>query len=81
MNSSPVLEGVLADIGESGNWFFARTFAHVRAAADLAGVLGTAGVDPATDVEETGWCPMSGVGDDFVEEREEAFGLVGRVVE
>lgn len=44
------------------------TFAHVRAAAHLAGVLRAGGIYPAAQLEEAGRVPFRRVGDDLVEE-------------
>ncbi len=51
------------------------TFAHVRAAPDLAGVLRAGGIYLAAQLEEAGLVPFCGIGDDLVEETVEALRL------
>ena len=51
------------------------TFAHVRAAPDLACVLGTVRVDPTAQLEQARRVPLGWVGDDLGEKVLEALGL------
>jgi len=57
---------ILGMVGNECRQFF--TFAHVRATANLALMLGPIGVDPAPDLEEARFVPLGRVGGDLVED-------------